>query len=98
MRPIDADRLLKTIADLDVECADQKQASIMLNTIRNLFPMIVNDEPTVDTERPLAKIVPSNWTIKAPLEFDGKCSNCNSPVFDTDKYCIECGTKLIKGR
>lgn len=48
MRPIDADRLLETIANLDVECADQKQTSIMLNTIRKVFPKIVNDEPTLD--------------------------------------------------
>lgn len=50
MRPIDADRLLKTIADLDVECADQKQASIMLNTIQKVFPQIVKDEPTIEAE------------------------------------------------
>lgn len=50
MRPIDADRLLKTIANLDVECADQKQASIMRNTIRNVFPKIVNDEPTIEVD------------------------------------------------
>lgn len=50
MRPIDADRLLKTIANLDVECVDQKQASIMLNTIQKVFPQIVNDEPTIEAE------------------------------------------------
>ena len=50
MRPIDADRLLETIANLDVECADQKRASIMFNTIRKVFPKIVNDEPTIEAE------------------------------------------------
>ncbi len=96
MRPIDADRLLKTITNLDVECADQKQASIMLNTIQKVFPQIVNDEPTIKAERVYAKMVASNWTIKAQLHFDGKCSRCNSPVFDTDKYCAKCGAKLMK--
>lgn len=96
MRPIDADRLLKTIANLDVECVDQKQTSIMLNTIQKVFPQIVNDEPTIKAEKVYAKMVASNWTIKAPLHFDGKCSRCNSPVFDTDEYCAECGAKLMK--
>lgn len=96
MRPIDADGLLKTIANLDVECVDQEQASIMLNTIQKVFPQIVNDEPTIKAERVYAKMVASNWTIKAPLHFDGKCSRCNSPVFDTDEYCAECGAKLMK--
>lgn len=96
MRPIDADRLKETIKKLDAESPDIKTARIVNRTIQEIFPQIIDDEPTIKAERVYAKMVASNWTIKAPLHFDGKCSRCNSPVFDTDEYCAECGAKLMK--
>lgn len=47
MRPIDADHLKQTLTELDVECADPKWRKIMLEAIQNVFPALIDDEPTV---------------------------------------------------
>ena len=28
------------------------------------------------------------------IPFDGRCSMCNSCLFNTDKYCSECGARM----
>lgn len=50
MRPIDADRLKETIKGLDVESPDIKTARIVSQTIQEIFPQIIDDEPTIETE------------------------------------------------
>lgn len=47
MRPIDADKLKQTISELDVECSDIRRQAIIQNTIQDIFPQIVDDEPNL---------------------------------------------------
>ena len=98
MRPIDADRLLKTIANLDVECVNQKQASIMLNTIQKVFPQIVNDEPTLEAEH-------GHWVCIEAEPEKVWCDNCKTVYRSSDllnigadegnvNFCPNCGARL----
>lgn len=91
MRPIDADRLLETIANLDVECVDQRQASIMLNTIRKVFPKIVNDEPTLD----VYPVKRGRW-IKRRNSFPQRyfCTECGEGDVGRFAFCHHCGVKM----
>jgi len=50
MRPIDANRLKETIKKLDVESPDIKTARIVSRTIQEIFPQIIDDEPTIEVK------------------------------------------------
>lgn len=48
MRPIDADRLKDSIKKLEAKSPDIKTARIIDRTIQEIFPQIIDDEPTID--------------------------------------------------
>lgn len=50
MRPIDADRLKSTIAQLKAESLDIKREKIIQDTIDQIFPQVIDDEPTIEAE------------------------------------------------
>lgn len=50
MRLIDANKLKKTIKKLDVESFDIKTERIINRTIQEIFPQIIDDEPTFEHE------------------------------------------------
>lgn len=99
MRPIDANKLKQGLETL---CKDERvsMSAVAYFAIIGFIDQLptIEAEPTADTGRLCARIVASNWTINVPsLNFDGKCSNCCTPVFGTDRYCRECGAKLVEG-
>lgn len=43
-----------------------------------------------------ARFIPLPNNDEPSWKFDGKCSVCKTWVFDTDKYCPNCGAKFDK--
>lgn len=50
MRPIDADALKETIKGLEVESPDVKATRFISRTIQEIFPQVIDDEPTIEAE------------------------------------------------
>lgn len=88
MRPIDADRLKETIKELDAESPDIKTARIVNRVIQEIFPQIIDDEPTLD----YAPVEHGRWM------YPFYCSACGfEPYYSSDltyNYCPNCGARM----
>lgn len=91
MRLIDADRLKDSIKKLEAESPDIKTARIIDRTIQEIFPQIIDDEPTIDAE-PVKR---GRW------EVGGVCSECGFMHDDFAvkwfSYCPNCGARMDGG-
>lgn len=85
MRPIDADRLKERIKKLEVESFKIKTERIINRTIQELFPQIIDDEPTLD----YAPVKRGHWEKEE--DFIGKkyrCTMCKKVIrYDREYVC-----------
>lgn len=99
MRPIDAERLKDSIKKLEAESPDIKTARIIDRTIQEIFPQIIDDEPTIEAE----PVKHGRWIHYAGM--NSKCSCCGTyfPVAEFEQrpfdvnFCIHCGARMDGG-
>ena len=77
MRPIDADALKETIKGLKVESPDVKATRFISRTIQEIFPQIIDDEPTIEVE----PVKHAQW-IRKHNSFPQRyfCTNCGKKM------------------
>ena len=99
MRPIDAERLKDSIKKLEAESPDIKTARIIDRTIQEIFPQIIDDEPTIEAE----PVNLGKW-IKGNYWDEWSCSVCHNYAYLDQKentilpdYCPHCGAKMDGG-
>ena len=105
-RIIDADRLKDSIKKLEAESPDIKTARIIDRTIQEIFPQIIDDEPTID---PRDLIIKSRWEECDYKTFEhggiethyGKgiyCPICRcgfkKSELKTRNFCPSCGARM----
>lgn len=102
MRPIDAERLKDSIKKLEAESPDIKTARIIDRTIQEIFPQIIDDEPTIEAE----PVKHGKW--ERHTNFAGNyytCTVCKNvarempecmgePIYE---FCPYCGARMDGG-
>lgn len=101
MRLIDGDRLKKTIKSLACESNNLKEKSIVEQTLHEIFPQIIDDEPNIEAE----PIKHGKWIIiDTKYAENGElcpcqwvCSNCGYDTYTIIdySYCPQCGAKML---
>lgn len=90
MRLIDADKLKKTIKKLDVESIDIKTERIINRTIQEIFPQIIDDEPTFEHEG--CCICGADKKMFDKKMFQLKCSNTGQTLH----ICWNCAKDIAE--
>ena len=89
MRPIDADALKHSISFLCVESKDIRLKSIVDTTLQELFPHIIDDEPTIEVQ-PVKR---GKWIVSSDGYYP-YCSECGDRPQKITNYCANCGAKM----
>lgn len=95
MRLIDADALKKTLEDMCSASNNIKQRRAEDIMLHNIFPQIIDDEPTVDAQ----PVKHGRWERRMTKIY--ACSECTNEVTDRQRknysFCPYCGSKQDLG-
>ena len=96
MRLIDADALIDTIKNMCCADCNLKQRVIVNSTLHELFPKIIDDEPTIEAE----PVRHGRWNYDHEKD-QCFCTECkgsayidNSGVEIESDFCPRCGAKM----
>lgn len=92
MRPIDADKLKRTMAFTDAECLYDNNGKYLAEVIQ-LFQEKIDGQPTIEA----TPIITAKWE----QAYNGYvCSNCHSHftinAMGAGEFCSKCGAKMDK--
>lgn len=92
MRLIDADALKKTLEDMCSASNNIKQRRAEDIMLHNIFPQIIDDEPTVDAQ----PVKHGRWERRMTKIY--ACSECTNEVTDRQRknysFCPYCGVLM----
>lgn len=106
VRLIDANALIEDcksdLANYKVEAlrGDAPDSFLISAVIKRIEEVIerIKDAPTIEAQpikygsiERLTNAEKHEIYYESRIDFDGKCSECGSLVFDTDNFCSECG-------
>lgn len=96
-RLIDADKLLKTLQDLEPHCENKDYEYGMLKTMKYYMPKIINDEPTAyDVNKVVERLKEVEKIMRLPVNIDCfgeecKASDCTVCLISKAIEIVKCG-------
>ena len=93
-------KVAEELADVITAVVEGMYEAIVKSSERIVESVSVEKIKIDNTERGTAEYIPYSEKEKYEnfkefgVNYDGECGNCGSRIFNTDKYCAECGREI----